>query len=267
MTVSNTSAIASGEKEGVVVVGAGGLLGSAISRKLANLEVPIVLVDVDESRLQSLGTEIRSIARSEVSYLRIDKLAHDPGFEIIKFLRNIGTPSPHLVNAAYPGKDLLLRLADEQAPHSSGAAFFSAHVGFFLSVSAHFCRYAAGLGGGSLTNLSSMYARTPPKFEIYEGTGLSLPIEYGAAKAGIENFSRYLATFYLKDMVRVNCVAPGGIMASQPDVFVENYGHRTSSESLLDSNDVVDVISLLASPAGKAITGQTITVDGGFGLV
>ena len=47
----------------------------------------------------------------------------------------------------------------------------------------------------SLVNFSSIYGVIPPKFDIYEGTSMTLPIEYAAIKSAIQHISRYLAVY------------------------------------------------------------------------
>ena len=63
--------------------------------------------------------------------------------------------------------------------------------------------------GGNIINLSSIYGSFIPRFEIYEGTSMTTPIEYVAIKSGIESMSKYFAKTYIKSKLRINCVAPG----------------------------------------------------------
>lgn len=65
---------------------------------------------------------------------------------------------------------------------------------------------------GSIVNFGSIYGVVGNDFTIYEGYGGTSPAAYAAIKAGIINFSRYLASYYGKYNVRVNVVSPGGIL-------------------------------------------------------
>lgn len=265
-TPSETHSVPNCTQEGTVVVGALGTIGRALVKKLSEEGAPLLLVDIDEEQLIQLEESFSSTVTSAIHTLRLDEASREPGLELVDYLTQSETPFRHLVNTAYPGKELLA------APPSSGSSqppkgqFVGAHVGFFLSMSMYFAEHAAGLGGGSITNLSSIYGRLSPRLSIYDGTDMSLPLEYGAAKAGVETLSQHLATQYRSTGVRVNCVAPGGVSAGQPPRFQEQYGERTMSRALLEPADVVGAVTLLRSSAGRAITGQTITVDDGFSL-
>ena len=76
---------------------------------------------------------------------------------------------------------------------------------------------------GSIVNIASTYGVVSPDFTIYDGTELTSPVAYSAIKGGLINFTRYLASYFGKYGVRVNCVSPGGIFDNQNKVFVKNY--------------------------------------------
>jgi len=255
-----------GATGGMVIVGALGTIGRPLAAAIARQQSQLLIVDVDSAQINSLEESLRFLGGPQIYSMTLNPSERDPGLELVNYLVHHEISFNHLVNAAYPGKQLLSNRPGGLGEQQSWGKFVGEHVGFFLSLSTHFAEYAARSGGGSITNLSSMYGRMSPKFRIYEETGLSLPIEYGAAKAGVENLSQYLASRYLAKGVRVNCVAPGGILADQPQLFQENYGRETGRGALLKSEEIIGAILLLLSPAGRAITGQTITVDDGFSL-
>ena len=57
--------------------------------------------------------------------------------------------------------------------------------------------------------------------ETYKGTNMSSPIEYSAIKSGIISITKYLAKYYAKNNLKINCISPGGIKNSQPNKFVQ----------------------------------------------
>ena len=65
-------------------------------------------------------------------------------------------------------------------------------------------------GGGDLVHVSSVQGVQAPKFDHYEGTQMSSPIEYAAIKSGIISITRWLAKYHANKGIRVNCVSPGG---------------------------------------------------------
>ena len=82
---------------------------------------------------------------------------------------------------------------------------------------------------GSVVNIGSIYGSVGPDFNVYNNTELTMPAAYSAIKGGIINFTKYLASYYGKDNIRVNCVSPGGIFNNQVTEFVKN-GHAVLIE-------------------------------------
>lgn len=93
-------------------------------------------------------------------------------------------------------------------------------------------------------------------------------VHYAAAKAGVIGMTRSLALAFGPEGVRVNAVAPG-LIATERNLSVWTAEQRAAFRATralpidLTVSDVVDTIRFLSSPAARAITGQTIVVDGG----
>jgi 2-deoxy-D-gluconate 3-dehydrogenase len=113
--------------------------------------------------------------------------------------------------------------------------------------------------GGSIINLSSTFARSAHRDRV----------AYGASKAGVEQLTRMLALEWAARDIRVNAIAPTVIETeTRRDLFANEQVRMDRIRSipmgrLGETRDVVGVALLLASPAGRFITGQTIVVDGG----
>jgi NAD(P)-dependent dehydrogenase (short-subunit alcohol dehydrogenase family) len=126
----------------------------------------------------------------------------------------------------------------------------------------------ADAGRGSIINISSVSATRP----------LSRTIGYGAAKAGIDNITRWLADHVARRLgqgVRVNAIAPGFLLSNQnqsllvgPDGEPTDRGRRilemTPMARYGDPEDMVGPALWLASNASRFVTGAVIPVDGGF---
>ncbi len=117
---------------------------------------------------------------------------------------------------------------------------------------------------GSIVNITSIYGIVGNDFTIYEGTDINPPAAYAAIKGGLINFSRYLASFYGKDNIRVNCVSPGGIFGNQPKQFVTNYEKKVPLKRLGTPEDISPSVIFLLSDEAKYITGHNLIVDGGW---
>ena len=93
---------------------------------------------------------------------------------------------------------------------------------------------------------------------------------YAASKAGIEGFSRCLATEYAKRGITVNCVAPGFIETDMTSAVVNAAGDKIKNSipvrRLGQPDDIANAVYFLASNESSYITGQVLKVDGGLTL-
>ena len=117
---------------------------------------------------------------------------------------------------------------------------------------------------GSIINMGSIYGVVGPDFSIYEGTPMTMPGAYSAIKGGILNFTRYLASYYGKDHVRVNAISPGGIKDKQPKSFITRYNQKCPLGRMGEVDDIIGALIYLASDASGYMTGQNLCIDGGW---
>tara|TARA_B110000503_G_scaffold137139_1_gene220822 strand:- start:1198 stop:1941 length:744 start_codon:yes stop_codon:yes gene_type:complete len=117
---------------------------------------------------------------------------------------------------------------------------------------------------GSIVNLGSIYGVVGNDLTIYENTDINPVAPYSAIKGGIINFSRYLASYYGAEGIRVNVVSPGGIFNNQDPIFVKNYEHKVPMKRMGSPDDIAPAVSFLLSNEAKYITGQNLIVDGGW---
>lgn len=115
-------------------------------------------------------------------------------------------------------------------------------------------------GAGSIVYISSVAGLT------HIGSGSI----YGPTKAAINQLTKNLACEWAKDNIRTNCVAPWYTRTSlvehllEKKEFVENIISRTPLERIGEPEEVSSLVAFLCLPASSYITGQIISVDGGF---
>lgn len=144
-------------------------------------------------------------------------------------------------------------------------------TGTFLMCQAVGARMVEKGKGGSIINIGSIYGMVSPVQDIYaykeERTGIPFikPVAYSAAKSGLYNLTRYLATYWGRKGIRVNTLTPSGVWRStQDETFQANYCKRMPMGRMAREDEYNGTIIYLASDASKYMTGANVVVDGGW---
>ena len=131
--------------------------------------------------------------------------------------------------------------------------------------------------GGSIVNISSTYGILSPDQRLYEtfnkklntsqkkkGIVIEKPIGYSISKSGILNLTRFLATKFAKDDIRVNTLTLGGVFDNNPPSFVKAYSERTPLGRMANKNEYAGPLLFLVSDMSSYMTGANLIVDGGW---
>ena len=144
-------------------------------------------------------------------------------------------------------------------------------VGTFLCCQAVGARMVRDGKGGSIINIGSIYGMLSPIQDIYaykeERTGVPFikPVAYSAAKSGIYNLTRYLATYWGKKGIRVNTLTPAGVWRdTQDETFQANFCARMPMGRMSQENEYNGALIFLASQASSFMTGSNLVIDGGW---
>lgn len=122
--------------------------------------------------------------------------------------------------------------------------------------------------GAKIVLVSSMYGVVAPSPKLYEGVPQANPPSYGAAKAGVIQLTKYLAAWLAHRNINVNCISPGpfpfDFVREEYPEFVERLEDRTLLNRVGEPDDLKGVFALLSTRASDYITGQNLSVDGGW---
>ena len=124
---------------------------------------------------------------------------------------------------------------------------------------------------GSIVNIASDIGIISPDHRIYEpnkrykykGVDFNTPISYSVAKSGIISMTRYLATYWAKKGIRVNCISPAGVYKKHNKKFVEQLSQRIPLGRMAKPYELNGAIVYLCSNASSYVTGHNLVVDGG----
>lgn len=251
-----------------LVTGAAGSLGKMFSHTLAELNSSLVLVDKPGTDLESLKIDIESIYGVDVEVGFFDLEREELRLSLSQLMFDSKKPLNILVNnAAFVGASDLIGWRDGFGQQSTDTWRRALEVN--LTAIFELCRELSPLlrssKSGSVVNITSIYGVFGPDWSLYKDTSMGNPAAYAASKGGVIQLTRWLATTLAPD-IRVNAIAPGGIFRNQPDLFVERYSSRTPLGRMAKEEDIKGVLAYLATDLSSYVTGQTLSVDGGWGV-
>ncbi len=244
-------------KKTIIVTGGSGTIGLALSKSLLKQGHKVITVDTKIYKIINNNSNLFMIKANLNKENKIKKF--------ISLCANKFKRIDALVHCAYPKtKDWGTRL--EKLKQKSLNENLNNQLGSTIIISKIIINYFLKQKFGNLILLSSIMGLNNPKFETYKGTNMSSPIEYSAIKSGIISITKYLAKYYAKKNLKINCISPGGINNNLPNKFIQNYKKQCNSKGLLKPDDVVNTINFLLSKKSDAISGQNIVIDDGYSL-
>ena len=255
----------------IVITGGAGILGGEIACALVGCNANVAIVDRDPALANRLIDRLQSpVGRAIVVYadvLDVNTL-RTAADQVVKEFGKVDC----LVNAAGGNKP--------QATTSADLSFFDLPIDalrwvFDLNIvgtmlpSQIFGKQMAERGDGVVLNISSMNAFRP----------LTRIPAYSAAKAGVSNFTEWLAVHMAQEYsprIRVNAIAPGFFLTAQNEFLLtekETGKLTTRGESIIAHTpmarfgapeDLLGAVLWLLSPASAFVTGVIVPIDGGF---
>ena len=253
-----------------VITGGTGVLGRAIAKYLALNGAKVIILGRKEEVGNKIVEDILS-AGGQAEFMKTDVMD-----------TNVVQENCDAIIAKYGRIDTLLNAAGGNMPGATIAPdknIFDLDAEQFRKVldinltgtvipTQIFLKPMVKQGKGSIINFSSMAAFRP----------LTRVCGYAAAKAGISNFTEFMATECAKKFgegIRVNAIAPGFFITEQnralltnPDGTYTKRGNDVVTQTpfgrMGDPEELCGTIHYLMSDAAKFVTGTVAVVDGGF---
>jgi NAD(P)-dependent dehydrogenase (short-subunit alcohol dehydrogenase family) len=250
-----------------LVTGATGRLGRTISATLAEMGSGLFILDRDQNDIEALAELLRHNFSVPVLALTCDLESLGDRYSAMDKIAQHGCLDVLINNAAFVGTSGLSGWAlpfEEQSVETWRRALE-------VNVTAAFelCQKATPLlrksGHGSIINIGSIYGMLGPDWNLYKDTEMANPAAYAASKGGLLQLTRWLATT-LGPEIRVNSISPGGIARGQATRFVERYEARTPLGRMATEDDFRGAIAYFSSDLSSYVTGQNLSVDGGWGV-
>ena len=261
----------------VVITGAGGVICGGIAKALASSKAKIAILDLNLEAAQKVADEVIALGGCAKAYKAnvLEKATlEEVKTEINKDLGSIdilingaGGNNPRATTSNETNELGKTYEKDFFALDESGVRFvFDLNfLGTFIPTQV-FAKDMLGKKGCSILNISSMNAFTP----------LTKIPAYSAAKAGISNFTEWLAVHFAPSGIRVNAIAPGFFVTNQNRALLFNEDGKPTprTEKILaatpmkrfgEIDEIMGAVKLLLSEENASfITGTVIPIDGGF---
>ncbi len=250
----------------IVITGGAGLIGQEFVKAVVEQNGIAVIADINEE----LGKDVKDTLSKElltenIDYVQLDITSKDSLQDCIKYLSSKYNRIDALVNNAYPrNKNYARHFFDVE--YEDFVENLGLNLGGYFTTSQQFAKYFQKQGSGNIINISSIYGVIAPKFEVYENTPMTMPVEYAAIKAGLIHLTKYMAKYFKGMNIKVNTLSPGGVFDNQPEQFLGAYKKECLNKGMLDKSDLQGTLVYLLSDMSKYVNGQNIVVDDGFCL-
>lgn len=250
------------------ICGGAGYLGFPVSMKIAEAGADVAIADFNNEAADEAVSEVaEKFPAGKVISLKMDVSSEESIKDSVRKASEEMGGIDIMVNLAAAGTNALV---DEITPGDL-AETLNINIAGSLMLSRECAEKMTG--GGSIILYSSMYGRVAPDPRIYEPPMKPNPVDYGAAKAGIEQLVRYLAVSWAGRNIRVNGICPGPFPNAGKPSYSEDAGFASFVQRLVSRvplgrvgrpDETAGAAVFLASDEASFITGHTIVIDGGW---
>jgi NAD(P)-dependent dehydrogenase (short-subunit alcohol dehydrogenase family) len=252
----------------ILLTGAAGRLGSAMSAAIAAAGAQLVMCGRRKEALEECRQRLPEPARSRAHVMPADITRTEDVEALRRELETRWGVLHGIVNNAYAGRVATLETVE---PADFQAACYYNLISPFMLVKMLRSLLEAGAresgDTSSVVNVASMYGVVSPDPAVYGSSGKNNPVHYGATKGGLIQMTRYLAC-HLGGTIRVNSITPGAFPDTNVDpgipAFYEKLAAKVPLQRVGLPEEVAGPVVFLLSAAASYVNGANLAVDGGW---
>ncbi|MCX6235975.1 MAG: oxidoreductase [Bacteroidia bacterium] len=250
----------------IIVTGGAGLLGRSFCEEIIINHGICIIADLNAEAGEQTQKELQAkYANAQVHFIHLNINSKESIIELIEKLHIKFGKIDAVVNNAYPrNKNYGRHYFDVE--YADFCENININLGGYFLVGQQFAAYFLKQGFGNIINISSIYGIIAPRFDIYDDTKMTMPVEYAVIKSGLLHLTKYMAKYFKGKNIRVNAISLGGIKDAQPKSFLIKYRKLCLNKGMLNPQDINGTLIFLLSIHSMAINGQNIVVDDGYTL-
>lgn len=248
-----------------IVTGGAGYFGKPITIGLAEAGALVIVASRDGQKCRQFAAEMQSeglLVEGEELDLGDEQSIHDFTKLVCQKYGKIDVLINNAVSrAGFKNLDVVTgaEWEESQRINSTGLMLISQAV----------VKIMVAQNSGSIINIGSIQGAVGPNFPVYGSTGMTSPVNYTYDKWGMVGLTKWMANYYGKHNIRVNCISPGGYGPGVAESigeteFVSNYKQMTPLGRFAEDDDIKGPVVFFASEASAYITGHHLLVDGGW---
>ncbi len=248
------------KNKNIIITGGFGFFGSQITKALLDEKANVYIIDINKPK-----------GKNNAKFFNADITKEDQLKKVLIFFKSKKKKIDVLINNAavdyFPKKSKKNNLKLENFSNEIWDKDILVSLKGSYLCTKIFGSYMASFKKGSIINISSDLGIIAPDQRIYNNKNFTKPVSYSVVKHGIIGLTRYTASYWGKDNVRCNAIAPGGIFNNQDRLFIKKINQLIPLGRMAKKKEYNGLILFLCSELSSYITGSVIVADGGRTII
>ena len=248
----------------IILTGASGLLGTEYAHGLSQAGANVVLADLNFDKCKKLSLNLNKKYDVNSLPIKLDVTKINSINTMIKAVIKKFSKIDILINNAIFSEAGYTKIKFENYDLDIWKKGLNVNLSGIFLCCQQIGKIMKKQKNGNIINISSIYGIGAPDQRIYGNTKIIKSALYSVTKSGVLNFTRYLASYWRQDGIRVNTLSLGGVEENQNIIFKKNYSNKTMIGRMAKKDEYIGALIFLSSNASSYMTGSNLVIDGGW---